>query len=611
MFDAETLYNMLPVTDRVRDTDGSLRAECEALAREIAAVQAQIDASYDDLFIETCTEWLIPYLGDLVDAHLVHEAVGGHRRTQVANTVDMRRRRGTAVGLQQMAQATVQWPVHTVEFFRRIAKTADLSLNQPPTTLDLRANPTWRNTPFDGTLRTPSIRGPHAADRVGLFIWRIQAYPVVGASLHPIDDAGRRCLVSPFGNDTALFVRPIAPENVPLPLRREMGIERHYGNSLQLIVNDYVVPVDEIVIGDLSLWQPGPDHAFVLDPELGRVLLPDGFEGEARITYCYGFGTELGGGSYTRAMSGSPSARINRHAPNLQTVLDRGGIVEITDSTTYTGDLRIPAVGDVVLRAANGQVPALLGTLTIDASPGAEITLDGLRISGPVLVNGNPRQIRLQHCIIVPGVRLFADGTPQQPGMPGLVVTSPETQVILERCIVGGVRVSAASWMVATDSIIDANAETAVAYASPDVAIPGGPVVFENCTVQGQVRTTHLQQALNTIFLAQASGTEPPVLAVQDDQGDVRFCGVPAGARVPRPHRCQITRPVMTSTRFGDPGYFQLRAMCPVEIRSGADDESEIGVYHHLHTIKREAALRLRLHAFMPLGMQADVFFAS
>ena len=47
--------------------------------------------------------------------------------------------------------------------------------------------------------------------------------------------------------------------------------------------------------------------------------------------------------------------------------------------------------------------------------------------------------------------------------------------------------------------------------------------------------------------------------------------------------------PVLTSARYGDPGYCQLADRSAAAVREGADDESEIGAFHHLQLARREA----------------------
>ena len=112
--------------------------------------------------------------------------------------------------------------------------------------------------------------------------------------------------------------------------------------------------------------------------------------------------------------------------------------------------------------------------------------------------------------------------------------------------------------------------------------------------------------------------------------GCVRFSYVNPGSRTPRRYQCQPdlaeqimkspqdkererqrVRPVFNSTRYGRPDYGQLAHTCAAEIKRGAEDESEMGVFHDLYQPQREANLRARLDEFTPADMQAGIIFAS
>jgi len=94
-FDLETLYKLLPAVYRIRDLeqlgnglpfdslqekvyDSSihlpLKALLEVIAEQIAVLEENLDQLYDDQFIETCAEWAIPYIGDLVSNRLLNDA---------------------------------------------------------------------------------------------------------------------------------------------------------------------------------------------------------------------------------------------------------------------------------------------------------------------------------------------------------------------------------------------------------------------------------------------------------------------------------------------------------------------------------------------------------
>ena len=70
-------------------------------------------------------------------------------------------------------------------------------------------------------------------------------------------------------------------------------------------------------------------------------------------------------------------------------------------------------------------------------------------------------------------------------------------------------------------------------------------------------------------------------------------------------------RPHFNSRRYGMPTYCQLSADSAQEIRRGAEDESEMGVFHDLFQPQREANLRTRLDEYVPAGADVGVILAS
>lgn len=70
-------------------------------------------------------------------------------------------------------------------------------------------------------------------------------------------------------------------------------------------------------------------------------------------------------------------------------------------------------------------------------------------------------------------------------------------------------------------------------------------------------------------------------------------------------------KPQFTSLRYGDPGYGQLSQRCAVEIRTGADNESEMGAFNELMQPQRETDLRVRLDEYLRFGLEAGIFYAT
>jgi hypothetical protein len=137
-------------------------------------------------------------------------------------------------------------------------------------------------------------------------------------------------------------------------------------------------------------------------------------------------------------------------------------------------------------------------------------------------------------------------------------------------------------------------------------------------TIIGKVHVQLMQLASNTIFFAKLDPLDQwiaPVVADQLQQGCVRFCYVPPGSQVPRVFNCypvagKPSTPAFTSLRFGDPGYCQLTDWSGL-IVNGADDQSEIGVFHDLYQPQRLSNLRVMIADYLRFGLEAGIFYAT
>src|SRR4029077_6239997 len=60
-FDAQRLFELLPVIHRLRDGQArnpdTLRALIDVIAEQVAVLEEDLARAYDDQFIETCAEW--------------------------------------------------------------------------------------------------------------------------------------------------------------------------------------------------------------------------------------------------------------------------------------------------------------------------------------------------------------------------------------------------------------------------------------------------------------------------------------------------------------------------------------------------------------------------
>ncbi len=192
-----------------------------------------------------------------------------------------------------------------------------------------------------------------------------------------------------------------------------------------------------------------------------------------------------------------------------------------------------------------------------------------------------------------------------------------------------------------SDSILDATDTDLEAIGAPGCPVAHAVLVMRRCTVLGQVQVHAIELAENSIFNGR-------VTVARRQRGCMRFCFVEPGSRTPKWYRCQPelaeqlaadeicaqlknasadeidaaleaaqqqassrVRPLFNSVRYGTPTYCQLAQACAEEITRGADDESEMGVFHDLYQPQRTSNLRARLEEYTPAGMDAGILFAS
>ena len=690
--EADKLYNLLPALYRIRDAQEGepLKALCAVIAEDIAAIRENLDQLYDDQFIETCADWVAPYIGDLIGYQTLHGVTERTRsaRAEVANTIAYRRRKGTATVLEQLARDVTGWNARVVEFFQSLETSQYMNHLRPTnlTTVDLR---NWealerRNTAFNQIAHSVDMRrietqqGRYNIPNIGLFLWRLDAFAVRRSPACRVDD--ERFLFSPLGNNQQLFTRPQAemdithlaePLNVSEPISRRVldtYLAQYYGKELSLFLeaDNLDTSVSQVQVCNLSddgpTWAHLPVSKVSIDPVLGRIAVPPGTPPvNLRVTYHYGFSMPTGGGSYERGKTftiGGSFVSVTQ-GQSLQTALtasQAGGIVQIDDSGRYveTLSLNLPAAAKVEVRAADEQRPTLVlnGDWTITLEPGAELTLNGLLITGGrVRINAagvaGTRLLRLRHCTLVPGLGLTREGEPQSPSAPSLVIEREGTTVEIDHCLLGGIRAVDNTSLLITNTVVDATSPTGVAYAALDDQGAGGVLSIVNCTVMGKVHTRRLDLASNTIFAASlATGDDwsHPVWSEQNQQGCCRFSFVPLNSIVPRRYRCQpdlaveaalleadqpkgsltgpetqaVTlatqtrvRPAFTARRYGQAAYGQLAGHCPEEIRRGADDESEMGVFHDVFAPQREDNLKIRLQEYLRFGLEAGLLYST
>jgi hypothetical protein len=152
---------------------------------------------------------------------------------------------------------------------------------------------------------------------------------------------------------------------------------------------------------------------------------------------------------------------------------------------------------------------------------------------------------------------------------------------------------------------------------------------IDRCTILGTGNLRRLN-ASNCIFMG-------VVTVKQRQDGCIRFSYLPYDSPSPRRFRCQpdlalaaekealgrdLTDeekravkvrlcPAFTSVRLSDPGYVQLSSASAEEIRTGAEDGYEMGVFGFLEQPQRESNLRATLEEYMRFGLEAGIFYVT
>lgn len=687
---AERLYHLLPAIYRQRDAAQGepLRALLAVMETELQAIETDIEGLYENWFIETCEEWVVPYIADLLGISSLsdQESTRLSHRSYVANTIAYRRRKGVSAILESITLDVTGWRSRVVEGFDTVSVTQQVNHTRPGkgSTLDIRNNMALNqlDSPFNQVAHTIDvrrmasaypIRGKSNVLNMGLFVWRLQSYPVKRSPAVRVQDG---CYtVHPLGRNTSLFNRlqtktDIAQRTEAMHLPCPIDIaaftadlqdyqtryqdkptnqlppnSQFYGpdRSFNIIKDGIPVPPMQLVSLQLDEWQRptlGAEQV-AIDVQRGRLVLPlppkgnnpSKLDSKLEVSYCYGFSGDIGGGVYDRPQTLADlseevwSATVGSKG-TFQTLQDAlatwgsqakpKGVIRITDNGIYDANeqpitITLPASKQLTLEAADGNRPGIRATRIVVEAPGtgASLILNGLLLDG-IITLGGKLDLTLIHCTVLGGIE--AD-------------QSVDLQATIAYSLVGPLRLpDRRASLTIRDSTVDSRPDaTTIAEKAGSFAIAANDAgaTLERTTVFGQVSLGELPLASNVIFTA-------PVTVQRQHTGGIRFSYVPIGSETPPRYRCQPDlalenlvndrdralllsqlTPSFTSVTYGDPGYAQLSQQCAQAIGAGADDGSEMGVFHLLHQPQRRAYLHLNLEEYVPSGLDIGIFYVT
>ena len=236
----DRLYQLLPAIYRMRDAQQGypLQALLRVIAEQVNLLEDDIAQLYENWFIETAQDWVVPYLADLLGVQPVADpgqfaALDDAKaralarvlvpRREAANTVRYRRKKGSLALLELLARDVAQWPARAQEFYRLLGW--NQNLNHPH--LERARNTDLRDMegleflggPFDRLShsvdvrrindRHPATQNPTNISNIGVFVWRLKTYSVSHCAAYCHEKTGPHCYTfSVLGQDMPLYIHP-------------------------------------------------------------------------------------------------------------------------------------------------------------------------------------------------------------------------------------------------------------------------------------------------------------------------------------------------------------------------------------------------------------------
>jgi hypothetical protein len=499
---ADKLWALLPAVYRMEDSTeidkpGPLRELCVRIGAQAAILRRGIDRLWEDQSIESCDDWVIPYIADLLATNLVAGLDARGQRLDVAKTIYYRRRKGTVAILEEIACDITGWEARVIEFCRRLGRTRhglDPPVGLPegeqfpdglqmaeglvgPLTrtaiggwADLRNcyGASRAHSAFDEFFHQADFRrgcgrqGWYNIPNLGVFLWRLKSYGVDQTTPVAPDSSGCYSF-DPTGREIPLFAAAsrkeakgfgdlwVSPEEwqLPVPIGSallKLSLDRLYPDSMGVYQKPGVAGYVQVDPSKVQI-DPVRGRFRVVDPEVTGALY---------VTYHYGFSSAIGAGAYDRRTREEEAIP----APDPPNPISGGGALTarasgtttVADSLTYTSAADLTGIQTATLQAENEKRPVVrlggAGTQwTFTGLSGANLTIDGLLVSGcDVTFKGFFDSVRLHSTTFDPGSSGAMDGTlrkavdgrtlvPTRLWIEGTVRT-----LSIERCILGPIR---------------------------------------------------------------------------------------------------------------------------------------------------------------------------
>lgn len=390
-------------------------------------------------------------------------------------------------------------------------------------------------------------------------------------------------------------------------------------------------PPVELAAANLEQWgddlSPNDWYRALVDPARGRVrLLAAPGAGNSFFAQLYHYGTfwPVGAGTHPRgsALPTSGFTAVNTTTPAIAGPIN--GEFRFDDNRTYRPTFPntgiIEADGDLSITAEDGCRPYLVlertgarnDTVIIRSTvAGSDLLIDGMWIGlatdqatsvMTLRIDGSWRNVTLRNVTLDPGGQRAAP-LGQPPGViPAVTLEFAGSieRIEIDRSVTGRIaEMDSVADPGATNRVIIADSILSTTTIAPAVRLRNASLTVDRSTFFGNIVCGRIDASEILV-----SGQ---VLAEDQQTGCFRFSAALTGGRVPHPYEShfyagRLPAGTFVSERFGDPGYAQLGATVPDDIRTGGESGTEMGAFARaLEPIKR-ADLEAKLAEFMPVN---------
>lgn len=587
---SERLYNLLPEIYRTLDyqRDEPLRALMKVLESEFDFVSEDISNLYRNWFIETCDEWVVPYIADLLSVKGIRADGNVSLRAFVANTIAYRRRKGTAQVIEEIARDLLNHPTRAQEFEFLLCHTQHMNhlRMKRKATMEVRSPDICRqvDTAFDQSMHIAEVglirsgQGHFNLPNVGVSVWRIESNSVSKSDAAKI--GANRFTFDPFGRDLPIYniqrtqldaFQPVTEADVVEPISRrvlenELNAIRsgtadtdgvYFGSQpvLEIFLDGSQTPVEprHIFAADLSIWRapappanPGDPILVAVDPALGRIATQQGRINTIKVSYSYGTPGNIGGGyrppkesqakcdcESSETVPESPIARQVEYV--VSSIVEIQQVFLLWDSVNFPQlklvlDTNDTLTGDITIEGFNTDVTLVAGE---DRRP----SLIGNIIISP---GSCPDSVTIQGLWIKGQIRTpkplrslnLTDTTILVTNAASILTAddSEDLEIDIRRCKLGACHLD--------KNVVRASVTDSVIHHLDGVSIAdrlgnyGPPLTLIRCTLFGSVKAKQIDLCSESIVIG-------VITAERTQVGCVRFSWLPLVSRVPRRFYCQ------------------------------------------------------------------------